>query len=80
MKNEEEAERCFRQALKVARRQKAKSLELRVAISLGKVWSAQGERKKARHLLSKEYHWFTEGFGTADLQEAQALLEELTEG
>jgi predicted ATPase len=73
-----EAERCFRQALKVARRQKAKSLELRATMSLGRLWAAQGKGKKAHQLLGEGYRWFTEGFNTADLQEAKALLEELS--
>ncbi len=77
-RTEAEAERCFQQALTVARQQKAKSLELRATLNLGRVWAAQGEGKKARSLLSKRYHWFTEGFTTADLKEAKVLLEELS--
>jgi predicted ATPase len=72
-----EAERCFRQALDSARRQEAKSLELRSALSLSRVWQQQGKRAEAYDLLTPVYHWFTEGFDTADLQEAKALLEEL---
>ena len=72
-----EAEACFQQALQVARRQKAKSLELRAAISLSRLWQ-QGKRKEARQLLDPIYRWFTEGFDTADLQEAKALLDELS--
>jgi len=72
-----EAEACFRQALAVARRQQAKSLELRAAMSLSRLWQRQGKRAEARELLAPIYGWFTEGFDTADLQEAQALLEAL---
>ena len=73
-----EAEACFHQALDVARRQQAKSLELRAAMSLSRLWQQQGKRAEARELLAPIYGWFTEGFDTADLQEAKALLEELT--
>jgi predicted ATPase len=72
-----EAEACFRQALDVARRQEAKSLELRAAMSLARLWQQQGKRAEAYELLAPIYGWFTEGFDTADLQEAKALLEEL---
>src|SRR5215510_4537171 len=72
-----EAESCFQQALKVARRQQAKSWELRAAMSLARLWQRQGKRAEARELLAPIYGWFTEGFDTADLQEAKALLEEL---
>jgi TOMM system kinase/cyclase fusion protein len=72
------AETCLLQALDVARRQQAKSLELRVAISLSRLWQQQGKRAAARQLLAEVYDWFTEGFDTADLQEARALLEELS--
>jgi predicted ATPase len=71
------AEACFQQALAVARRQQAKSWELRAAISLARLWQQQGRRAKACKLLAPIYGWFTEGFDTADLQEAKALLEEL---
>ena len=73
-----EAEECFRQALGVARRQEAKSLELRAAMSLACLRQQQGKRQEAHDLLALIYHWFTEGFDTADLQEARALLEALT--
>jgi predicted ATPase len=73
-----EVERCFRQALAVARHQHAKSLELRAALSLSRLWQGQGKRKEAYQLLTEMYGWFTEGFDTADLQEAKALLEELS--
>ena len=72
-----EAETCFRQALEIARRQQAKSWELRAAISLCRLWQSQGKRAEAYELLAPVYGWFTEGFDTADLQEAKALLEEL---
>jgi class 3 adenylate cyclase/predicted ATPase len=71
------AEACFQHALAVARCQEAKSLELRAAMSLARLWQQQGKRAEARELLAPIYGWFTEGFDTADLQEAQALLEEL---
>jgi predicted ATPase len=72
-----EAEACFQQALAVARQQQAKSWELRVAISLSRLRQQQGKRAEARLLLAEIYDWFTEGFDTADLQEAMALLAEL---
>jgi predicted ATPase len=72
-----EAETCFRQGLNIARRQQAKSWELRAAMSLSRLWQQQGKRAEARELLAPIYGWFTEGFDTADLQEAKALLEEL---
>jgi class 3 adenylate cyclase/tetratricopeptide (TPR) repeat protein len=73
-----EAETCFRQALDVARRQQAKSLELRAAVSLARLWQQQGKRGEARQLLGDIYSWFTEGFDTVDLREARALLEALS--
>jgi predicted ATPase len=69
---------CFQHALEIARRQQAKSLELRAAMSLSRWWRKQGKRDDARQLLAEIYAWFTEGFDTADLQEAKALLEELS--
>jgi predicted ATPase len=72
-----EAEACFQWALDVARRQQAKALELRAAMSLSRLWQQQGKRTEAYELLAPTYNWFTEGFDTADLQEAKALLEEL---
>jgi predicted ATPase/class 3 adenylate cyclase len=72
-----EAETWLQRALDVARRQEAKSLELRAAMSLGRLWQQQGKRMEARELLAPIYGWFTEGFDTADLQEAKALLEAL---
>ncbi len=73
-----EAEICLHQALDIARRQQAKSLELRAAMSLSRLWQRQGKRAAARQLLAEIYDWFTEGFDTADLQEAKVLLEELS--
>jgi predicted ATPase len=70
-------EDCFRQALAIARRQQAKSLELRAALSLARLWQQQDKREAARELLAPIYGWFTEGFDTADLQEAKALLDAL---
>jgi class 3 adenylate cyclase/predicted ATPase len=72
-----EAEAWVQRALDVARRQEAKSLELRAAMSLSHLWQQQGKQAEARELLTSVYGWFTEGFDTADLQEAKALLEEL---
>jgi predicted ATPase len=72
-----EAEAWLQRALDVARRQEAKSLELRAAMSLARLWQQQGKRAEAYERLAPIYGWFTEGFDTADLQEAQALLEEL---
>ena len=72
------AENSFSQAIKVASRQSAKSLELRAAMSLSRLWYDQGKRAEARQLLGDIYGWFTEGFDTADLKAAKALLEELS--
>jgi class 3 adenylate cyclase/tetratricopeptide (TPR) repeat protein len=72
-----EAEVCFHQALGVARRQHAKSWELRAATSLARLWQQQGKRQAAYDLLTPVYGWFTEGFDTADLKDARALLDEL---
>jgi predicted ATPase len=76
--NAAQAEACFRHAIDVARQQKAKSLELRAATSLSRLWQQQGKRDEARKLLGEIYGWFTEGFETADLKEAKALLDELS--
>jgi predicted ATPase len=73
----EEAETCLRRALDVARRQEAKALELRAAVSLSRLWQQQSKQDEARELLTPIYSWFTEGFDTADLQEAKGLLDEL---
>jgi predicted ATPase len=72
-----EAEACFLRAIEIARRQQAKSLELRAATSLARLWQQQGRGVEARQLLAEVYNWFTEGFDTKDLQEAKTLLEEL---
>jgi predicted ATPase len=71
------AEACLQQALAIARRQQAKALELRAAMSLSRLWQQQGKRDEAQALLAPVYGWFSEGFDTADLQEAQALLNAL---
>jgi class 3 adenylate cyclase/predicted ATPase len=73
-----EGSACFRQALDIARDQQAKFLELRAATSLARLWQRQGKRTEARELLAPIYSWFTEGFDTADLQDAKALLEEVS--
>jgi predicted ATPase len=70
-----QAEACFQQALDVARRQQARALELRAALSLSRLWQQQGKREQGRQLLTEVYGWFTEGFGTPDLQEARIWLE-----
>ena len=72
-----EAEVCFHHALDIARQQHAKSWELRAAMSLSRLWLRQGKSAEAHALLAPIYGWFTEGFDTADLQEAKALLEAL---
>ena len=72
-----EAETCFQQAISIAQNQQAKSLELRAATSLAKLWQRQGKRHEAYNLLSPVYSWFTEGFDTADLQDAKTLLDAL---
>ena len=71
------AESHFKRSLAVARQQQAKSWELRVAMSLARLWRDQGRVSEARELLAPVYGWFTEGFDTRDLKEAKALLEEL---
>jgi predicted ATPase/class 3 adenylate cyclase len=73
-----EAEGCFLKAIEIARRQQAKSLKLRAVMSLSRLWLSQGKKEEARKLLAEIYGWFTEGFDTADLQEARALLEEVS--
>jgi tetratricopeptide (TPR) repeat protein len=72
-----EAEACLHQSLAIARHQQTRALELRAALSLGRLWQQQGKRDQARTLLAEVYGWFTEGFDTADLQEVRALLEEV---
>jgi predicted ATPase len=78
--NQAEAETCFQHALEIARNQQAKSLELRATMSVSRLWQQQGKRQEAHDLLAPVYGWFTEGFDTADLQEAKALLQELEDG
>lgn len=75
--DEAEAEACFQRAIKIARQQSARMWELRATVSLCRLWQRQGKRKKARKRLAQIYGWFSEGFDTPDLQEAQALLEAL---
>jgi predicted ATPase len=75
-----QAERCFQQALDIARRQQAKSWELRAAISLSRLWQQQGKWREAHDLLASIYGWFSEGFDTFDLQAARALLAALASG
>jgi predicted ATPase len=75
---ESEAEECFRKAIKSARHQHAKSLELRAVVSLSRLWQRQSKKKQARRILAEIYCWFTEGLNTVDLREAKGLLDELT--
>jgi len=72
-----QATACLHQALAVARRQQAKALELRAAMSLSRLWQSQGKRAEAHACLAPIAGWFTEGFDTADLREAHGLLEQL---
>ena len=76
--NEREAETCFRHAIDIAARQQAKSLELRAATSLSRLLQGQGKREEGRRVLAAVVGWFTEGFDTADLKDARALLDALT--
>ena len=76
--NHAEAESCFSQALDIARNQQAKSWELRGAMSLGRLWQQQSKQAEAHKLLAGVYRWFNEGFDTADLNDAKALLDELS--
>ena len=73
------AEQCFRTAIEIARRQSARSEELRATTSLARLLAKQGRRDEARTMLAEIYGWFTEGFDTADLKDAKALLDELNE-
>ena len=77
-KNVAEAEAAFRHAFEVAKRQNARSLELRAATSLARLWQSQGETAEAREVLAPVYDWFTEGFDTADLKDAKTLLDQLS--
>ncbi len=72
------AEDCFKQAIEIARVQSAKSLELRAAVSLARLWQDQGNRGEACNLLAPVFEWFTEGFDTEDLKEARILLKQIT--
>jgi class 3 adenylate cyclase/predicted ATPase len=74
---ESETEECFLKAIEIARKQQAKSLELRAVMSLSRLWQSQGKKEDARQMLAEIYGWFTEGFDTVDFKEAEALLEEL---
>jgi predicted ATPase len=76
--NAAEAEQCFRTAIEIARRQSARMAELRAATSLARLLAKQGKRDEARAMLADIYGWFTEGFDTADLKDAKALLDELS--
>jgi predicted ATPase/class 3 adenylate cyclase len=78
MPDAESPEGCFLTAIAIARRQEGKSLELRATVSLARLWQLQGKKDQARHMLADIYGWFTEGFDTVDLQQAQALLQELS--
>jgi predicted ATPase len=73
----DEGQASLQQALRIAQAQQAKSLELRAATSLARLWGEQGRRSEARDLLAPVYGWFTEGFDTADLKDAKSLLVEL---
>ena len=75
--DERGAEVEYIKAIEIARRKQAKSLELRAAMSLSKLWHKQGRKEEARKIVSNIYNWFTEGFETKDLKDAKALLEEL---
>src|SRR5262249_2204515 len=75
--NQAEAENCFQQAMTIAQNQQAKSFELRTATSLARLWHQQEKRQDAHDLLASVYNWFTEGFDTADLKDAKALLDEI---
>jgi len=78
MQDAESPEGCFLTAIEIARRQAGKSLELRATVSLGRLWRQQGKKDQARRMLAEIYGWFTEGFDTVDLQQAKALLQELS--
>ena len=73
-----EVEACFLKSIDISRKQQAKSLELRATMSLARLWQQQNKTTEAHQMLSEVYNWFTEGFDTKDLQEAKALLGELS--
>jgi hypothetical protein len=75
---EQAAEECFLKAIETAQKQQAKSWELRAATSLARLWQQQGKTTEAHDLLAPVYNWFTEGFDTADLKDAKALLDQLS--
>jgi class 3 adenylate cyclase/predicted ATPase len=77
LQNADEAQRCFERAIEVSRQQQGKSFELRATTSLARLLASQGHRDKSRARLAEIYNWFTEGFDTADLKDAKALLDEL---
>jgi predicted ATPase len=74
-----EAQSCFLRAIEIARRESARSWELRATTSLARLLAKQGKRDEARTMLAEIYGWFTEGFDTADLKDAKALLDQLNE-
>ena len=76
--DEADVETCFLRAIELARQQRARSWELRAAMSLGRLWEEQGRQREARRLLAGVHGWFTEGFETPDLQDARSLLEALS--
>ena len=76
--NAQQAEQEFQLALNIARKQEAKSLELRARMSLARLWQSQNKHHEAQQMLAEIYNWFTEGFDTVDLKEAKALLESLS--
>ena len=78
MQDAESPEGCLLKAIEIARRQEGKALELRATVSLARLWQQHGKKDQARHMLAGIYGWFTEGFDTIDLQQAQALLQELS--
>jgi predicted ATPase len=73
------AETCIQQAFDLADKQQSKSLQLRAAISLSRLWNKQDKKAEAHKLLTEIYDWFSEGFGTADLKEAKALVDDLSD-
>ena len=72
-----EVEECFRKSIAIARQQEARSFELKAVMSLSRLWEQQGKKEQARQMLAEIYGWFTEGFDTADLKEAKAMLDKL---